>query len=418
MDNNSDYEHLIVTKYGTVKGDKSFREIKIEKFLKILEKAIHDFEININDADTLSIDGCSISVSRDSEDVYRIVDNYYTNSSSVDDEDDYDEDEDEDDEIKVWILTLNPKAESYQYLKNKLNILCGETKKNNNYIEVINSREKNPNDEKYNDKKSLKIYLKFLKTLKKYRRKLLGKSILKNPVVHYIVSLIPLSFLFGLNEGSLLLCMIVGVVSGIFDIFSVENSFSLFFKYLRFLKNAGMNREKIKSLEKELGKMQCLDVTKANGILASKEKEESNVPRINSGNKYKNATINRISYLFGVISDLPSDLYREAGLELMGYLKEALAIIQDDEQKNPEVRDADWWQDYIIVSVEVKLDLFENRINELLHPTGQQLTIVEGEELLKKMQAVFGEESPSSQTPASYKRKLVPKQNGQVANGH
>ncbi len=148
-------------------------------------------------------------------------------------------------------------------------------------------------------------------------------------------------------------------------------------------------------------------IAKTNGIVASKEKEESNVPRLEYVNEYQDPTINRISNLLALASKLNPSKYHKEGLELMEILSECLDIARSG---NKQIRND--------IEIERKLDQAENRINELLNPTGRNLTISEGEELLAKMQAAFGEESPSSQTPPAYTRKLVPEQNGQVAGGH
>ncbi len=410
MNDYSNYEQLIDTGCETIKGQQKFRETSIKKFIKRIEKLIDEIKPDVSSNKSFQI-SYKIRVYNDSENVYRInygekvyfFDCWTRNNKN--------------NPFYGCILTLNPNSDSYQYLKEKMDAFCEKTKENDHCEVVVNGREKNPNNEKYNDSESLQIHMKFLQWLKKYRRKLLGKAIAANPIIYGIAvfSILPiLSGLFSIDvlcTISLTVFLATCVVGAFVGMINYDTEFKPLKDYFELLRVARLNRKRLKSLEKKLGVSRKLnaikDIIKTNGVVASKEKEESNVPRLEYVNEYQDPTINRISNLLALASKLNPSKYHKEGLELMEILSECLDIARSG---NKQIRND--------IEIERKLDQAENRINELLNPTGRNLTISEGEELLAKMQAAFGEESPSSQTPPAYTRKLVPEQNGQVAGGH
>ena len=145
---------LEVTDYGTIKGDKDFSEIPINKFIGCIDDKLNSWGINLSKERSYYC-LCETTVNN-------LENNYYHIH--------YNE--------KDYKLELDIKSKYYALLKEKLDMFSKITEDNKKTEEVANNIENGKLLEKHSNENDIKRYLKIIKITKSLLKKDLFKSFL------------------------------------------------------------------------------------------------------------------------------------------------------------------------------------------------------------------------------------------------
>lgn len=147
---------LVVTDYGTVIGNKNIKEQTIDAFISNIEKNMKTWYLHLDDNTYKHSVRYHTRVENNGNDSYLIVI-----------------------ENEEYNLKLDVKSKYYPMMKNKLDELSKETKKNLNKEKTINDLEKNINLEEHENQEDLQTYLKFLTSnSKKYFKKFIVNTLI------------------------------------------------------------------------------------------------------------------------------------------------------------------------------------------------------------------------------------------------
>ena len=261
---------LIVTDYGTIKGDKHFKEQTIDEFIKKIEKSIELCYMKLDD------NTYEHSIKYDTKVIDNENDNYYI---VIDDED--------------YNLKLNVKSKYYPILKNKLNELAKESETNIKEENTINDLEKNINLEEHNNQDDLQAYLNFLTNC---RKKYSNSFLINTFLVGFLNSIFLIMFIAFLSSCSDILSKSIIII--FYLVFEAYLNYFLYEKYEIITKSFKINKiikAKINGLTNRLSKLRKINI-KINSELADENKEEKDI--------YKETIINYMSSIMNCANKL------------------------------------------------------------------------------------------------------------------
>lgn len=351
-------EILTVTEYGTIRGNFSFKEIKIANFLKKLEKEIANYQVYYNSNDT----------------------NYITYDTSVEskEENKY---EITIDEAKYY-LNIDPISSYYPILKKKLDMFSEISKKNQYKRKTINDIESNKQIDEHNNEKDLKIYFKHLLNLKKeYRIKefLLALRGFYGPIGLLIAITMP-------NVLTIVLAILSGIV-WVSDVivqlinWHLWNEKTVFHKFKKIFRRAKLNNLKMNALTKKLNKIAGIN-SKIDAEIPVQEKET--IPKRDA---YKDAIIGYMNTIMVGCNKLNDATTRIKKLnELKIILDEYLTRMQEFNNKKEKGLTLENDEHVIVHEIIDKLTTLEMEIAELIKRDNENKKVTsEGDVLMNQI---------------------------------
>lgn len=348
-------ENLAVTDYGTIKGEDDFKEIKIDKFLKQIEKGVKtQYTYSTENDSSFTVNKATITM--------KDQDNYCITIIKKNYDDKYYCDE--------YCLNITDCVKFYPLLKSKLDELKELSDENLFIVKTINEFETSGNLDSTNNYNNLKIYLEYLA---KIRKKCRRKKIL------YILralfgSFFPISTILAFtNQSSLWAGISLITIAPLLSTILAELGNSILNLDKSIFRTSKLTNLKIKEVAKRLNK-----VTDINLKIAT-EKQETIVKR----DIYKDTIINYMNNIMEGANKLNTRDRREKLIELKSILEEYTSKSQNL-KNNSSGLTLENSERAIVTEIIDKLTTLEMEIAELIKRDQANQKITSESDLLMK----------------------------------